>query len=196
MSADGDKRSLYEKAFYEPKVRAARSELYGALEAMCPGTKNTVTNYVDVLTIVALQRWCDPNDDGDELQVRPDARTSTAFRQALQALERAYGAYMDALAPYQPSPDMVNDGPLAPWIAPPPAPGSVFYFLPGSGGYWVAGKEGMEAAVWAPLRAQLTTPSLCLCDTPLCAWVWIMLGIVALVLMAWCSSSHIHLWRA
>lgn len=51
-----------------------------------------------------------------------------------------YCEFVDALIPFQPSPECVSqaaNAPRAPWDAPLPNTGSIFYFIPCSGGYWV-----------------------------------------------------------
>ncbi len=63
----------------------------------------------------------------------------------------AYSAFLDALTPFQPSPEYVAEAarqPSGPWDAPLPSSGDdrMFYFLPGAGGYWVSGKRAVSEA--------------------------------------------------
>jgi hypothetical protein len=69
-----------------------------------------------------------------------------AAKRDVAHLTELYCAFVDTLAPYQPHPAVVREWNKArlPWDPPPPMRGDVFYFLPGSGGYWVKGRAAVE----------------------------------------------------
>ena len=78
----------------------------------------------------------------------------------LEEMHAAYVGYLDALAPFQPTAETVNEafsGPQVPWASPEPCKGDVFYFLPMSGGYWVAGKERMGADIARIMKAMVSS---------------------------------------
>jgi hypothetical protein len=112
------------RAYSDPDVMRARVAFFN-----CAGVLS-FTNYVDHILRKSLE--------------------SAATLSRVDQLEKTYSDYMDALAPRQPSEAFLGRvyGPgakRAPWDAPDPRPGDVFYFLPNSGGYWVSGKEGIKA---------------------------------------------------
>ncbi len=177
--------SPFEAAFALPHVCAARAGLYRVLADLTPEVlQSTPTNYVDRLVLASVKQLAE--------------RGAMTLGQVLR-LQRAYDAYMDALAPYQPS--LVDeawreDRPLPPWSLPAPAPGSVFYYLPQAGGYWVASKETMDAAVWSPLRLKLRR-AVGTRETVLRGWrVVLALLIVFVAWLLWLCWQEGARWRA
>ncbi len=124
-----------------PQVSQARNHLQGLIRELEGGGIGAPTNYFDQRLLHAIRTGLERN------------RMTRAKADALSA---AYGAFCDALMPYQPTPESVQRAFAnpAPWSTPPPEEGQVFYLVPGSGGYWIAGKDEMAAGL-ATIRAAL-----------------------------------------
>ena len=85
------------------------------------------TNYYDQVLIGALSSI---------------VKSGNANHENVSRLVDLYCEFVDALMPFQPSPEYVRqaaNAPLAPWEPPLPTvdSGRIFYFIPCSGGYWV-----------------------------------------------------------
>jgi hypothetical protein len=130
-----------------PEVSEARCRLQDVIDELKGGEFGAPTNYFDNRAINAI---------------RTALEQGRMTRANTDALNVAYGAFCDALLPYQPTPEIVQQAVAnpAPWSAPPPKAGQVFYFVPHSGGYWITGKDEMTS-VLVTLRDRLPG------DTPL-----------------------------
>lgn len=100
------------------------------------------TNYYDQVLGVAVSALMD-----DETADRG------AFVRKLARLAELYLAFVDALAPYQPDAEDVSsrkDVPRLPWEADvEDTTCKVFYFLEGSGGYWISRGDELRGVVTA-----------------------------------------------
>lgn len=152
------------RAFEDPKV----VEAFGALNNLC-GDNMFFTNYAD-------QRWIYAMKD-----VMEGTGTVKDKLARMRALVVAYEAFLDALEPHQPSAALVqaSSEELASSIAdstndtykafqqslPDPAreaeSGKMFYFVEGSGGYWIEGRPFAAKARGAlfPPDAQSEQPT-------------------------------------
>lgn len=114
-------------AWNDPRVVAARSRLQELINEFEGGGLGAVTNHMDKRVVHSL------GTRGIKLTVED-----------VDSIEAAYVAFCDALAPYQPSAESVRIAFDDPWAGAPPSKGQIFYYLPSSGGYWVAGKAEMS----------------------------------------------------
>lgn len=137
------------RAFDDPVVRDA----FAALTEACGGMERCATNYADGRVVQAMHALCASVKQG---AIDP----ATAEKKVFETLD-AYDDFLVALQPYQPSREALDEQSKgrARAIAatdddflrsfhesvPDPAAeaeaGKVFYFLPGSGGYWVMGRD-------------------------------------------------------
>ena len=96
------------------------------------------TNYYDQVLGVAVSALKDETD-------------RDAFVRKLSRLAELYLAFVDALAPYQPDPEDISsrkDVPRLPWEADiEDTACKVFYFLEGSGGYWISRGDELRSVV-------------------------------------------------
>ena len=153
-------REAFVDGFDDPAVLASWRAMNDLVDRLTPGEVVSVSNYADerlVATFMSLARR-------GELTVP-----------IVEELLLAYSAFLDALAPFQPSPEFVAEAarrPSGPWDAPLQSPGDdkVFYFLPRSGGYWVSGKraiceasEALKLAVVSLGDARPETHNDCAC---------------------------------
>lgn len=129
----------------DPTVMSARSAYRATVDRLQDGKLLSCSNYADKQFEACMWYMAESEKLTPEL---------------LDDLYAAYAALMDAYAPFQPSAEvMATPRTSVPWDAPDPTPGQVFYFLPGAGGYWVAGKEKMKEECDA-VRAMLVAAAL------------------------------------
>lgn len=123
----------FPRAFQDPEVVKA----FGALDALCGNA--SFTNYADARFLHAVK------DSITDAGVDEDR---------IRRLVDAYEVFLDALEPHQPSADLIEKssaelrasggGESFMHSLPDPAreveAGKMFYFVEGSGGYWVGGR--------------------------------------------------------
>lgn len=114
-------------AMSDPNVVAARTRLRELINEFEGGGIGAASNYIDQCVVHSL------GTRGVQLTIGDVDR-----------VEAAYAAFCDALAPFQPSKESVRASFDTPWAGEMPTEGQIFYFVPSSGGYWVAGKAEMS----------------------------------------------------
>ena len=122
---------MFTIAFDDPIVKASWIALSKVINHHTSGELVTVSNYADMKVSATIEA----------LQAR-----GLLTAAIIDELVLVYSEFVDALTPFQPSPEFLAEAaqqPSRPWDMPlpPPDEGEVFYFLPGSGGYWVCGKH-------------------------------------------------------
>jgi hypothetical protein len=107
----------------DPTVMEARCAFMKAVDRLQDGALCCCSNYADQQFMACIQYMAESN---------------TLTPEALDELDAAYAALMDAYAPFQPSAEVLAAAGGA-------EPGKVFYFLPTAGRYWVENKDQMKA---------------------------------------------------
>ena len=128
-------------AMQRPDVNGARMAFVQYVDEVMGG-KLVPTNYYDQVL-------------GYALTVVGNDFESGGTKQKILRLVELYCAFIDVLAPFQPTDDeLSSDAPRLPWEDTSDKTGKVFYFLQGSGGYWISnGSELREMLVIAAAAA-------------------------------------------
>lgn len=114
-------------AMSDPNVVAAWSHLKNVIKELEGGGIGAASNYIDKCVVHCL---C--------------TRGVQLTAEDMDRVEAAYTALCDALAPFQPTKESVRASFDTPWAGKMPTEGQIFYYVPSSGGYWVAGKAEMS----------------------------------------------------
>ena len=133
-------------AMEQPLVKEKRNALLNYINEV---TNNALfpTNYYDKVMIMAISHVAkkikqDENDNDNMENIT-----------IIVKIINLYLDFIDSLLPYQLPKDVVEYSsalPKMPFESPEPEPGSVFYHIQSCGGYWVAGRDGIEKQ-FAPL---------------------------------------------
>ena len=144
-----------------PPPKPIRDEVLTAMErADVNGTRAAFLAYVDEVTGGALI----PTNYYDQVlghalqAVAKDFESEGANVQDAQRkiarLAELYCAFVDVLAPFQPDDDDLRpDVPRLPWEDTSDKAGKVFYFLQGSGGYWISNGSELREMIAAAAAA-------------------------------------------
>jgi hypothetical protein len=139
-------------ALERPEVDGARVAFLEYVGEVTGG-KMFPTNYYDNVLAGAIRAVIKRRAEEEKAETSEDTKAGGARRVAkmlgeVRRLLELYRAFVEALLPFQPDAATtacaVAAGKSSPFSAPVP-PGSVFYFAPGSGGYWVQSVAQVDA---------------------------------------------------
>ena len=151
LKAAMEARATYDRA--HPEREPLREEVLTAMRRpKVDGARRAFLAYVDEVTSDALI----PTNYYDQVlgvavSALKDETDRDAFARKLSRLTELYLAFVDALAPYQPDAEDVSfimNKPRLPWEADLcDTAGKVFYFIEGSGGYWISRGDELRGVV-------------------------------------------------